>query len=282
MELVLRPVNDHFFQELVLPFLTRAMADSERAVHALLEHLENEQARYLCERLLSSHTGGGLGGLEPEPWAELVDLLAFRQWGPGLGQGWDVVGEMAGYAGDWDEALHLALMLEDATYPYWDERQARMRRDSFRLRPLKDLGLASLMAGVWEPLPEFPPDRVYSTVGRGEYTPRDRYAFADWAWRPARTVVHWHVNLQAKLKRLLERERQRLKPVEMPEEEEVLAWWMGQLRHPPSLTVAFSGLGHRAPAWVQEIGVMTEHLREAARDKAALITLVTRGSITHA
>ncbi|PTL76391.1 hypothetical protein [Vitiosangium sp. GDMCC 1.1324] len=276
MELVLRPVNDRFFHEQVLPFLTLAMSDSARALQSLRSQLADEEARLLCERLLSSHVGGGLGGVEQEPWAELVDRVAFRQWGSGP-VGWEVVGQRVGYAGDWDDALHLALMVEDPTYPYADARAAHGRRDGFRQHPGAGLELASLIGGQWEPFPSFPPDRVFSTQGRGGYVPREQYAFADWSWRPARTVSHWHVNLERKLRRLLEREKQRLAPVELPELGEVLAYWLGTVPQPPALSVAFSGLGQRASSWIHELGVLTSHVREAAHEKTGLVSLVLSG-----
>ncbi len=276
MEIVLRPVSDQFFQEVVVPLFTRAMGDAPRAVEELAGVVGDDATRFLCERLLSSALSGGLGALEPEPWAELVDRLVFLQWGVGP-MGWEVVGQRAGFAGDWDEALHLALMIEDAHYPYWSAREARLRRDSFRLRPLADVGLASLIGGQWEPFPEFPPDQVFSTQGRGEYTPRDRYAFADWTWRPARIVANWHLHLGRKLERLVARVQERLKLPSLPELEEVLAYWQGKASHPPPLTVAFSGLGQRSSNWVLEMGVLTSHVREAAKERAALSVLVHKG-----
>lgn len=273
MELVLRPVDDRFFHEQVVPFLSLAMSDSVQALVSLREQLADDETRLLCERLLSSHEGGGLSGVEQEPWADLVERLIFLPWGPGSG-GWAVVGQRAGYAGDWDEALHLALMLEDPTYPYGDARASHGRREGFRLHPVADLGLASLMGGQWEPFPTFPPDRVFSSQGRGEYVTREQYAFADWAWRPARTVVHWNVHLERKLRRLLEREKARLAPVDLPELEQVLAYWLGRAPQPPALTVAFSGLGPRASSWVQELGVLMSHVRQAALEKAGLVALV--------
>jgi hypothetical protein len=275
MELVLRPVNDRFFHEQVLPFLSLAMSDSARALQVLHEQLADEQARLLCARLITSHIGGGLGGVEQAPWAELVDRLTFQQWNPGA-SGWEVVGQRAGYAGPWDEALHLALMVEDPTYLYWDARASYGRRESFRVHPVADLGLASLIGGQWEPFPGFPPDRVFSTQGRGEYVPRDQYAFADWAWRPARVVEQWHAGLRHKLERLLERERERLGPGALPEKDQVLAYWLGTVSQPPALTGAFSGLGPRSASWLQELGVLTSHVRDAAREQAGLVTLVTR------
>ncbi|HEX8823438.1 MAG TPA: hypothetical protein VF794_26160 [Archangium sp.] len=278
MQLVLRPVDDRFFHEQVLPFLSLAMSDSAGALDSLQGRLADEQARSLCERLLSAHLGGGLGGVAQEPWGELVERLTFLQWAPGS-SGWQVVGRQAGYAGNWDEALHLALMVEDPSYPYGDTRAAHGRREGFRLHPLAELGLASLIGGQWESFPSFPPDRVFSTQGRGEYVPREQYAFADWAWRPARTVAHWRVHLQRKLERLLARERERLGPVELPEADEVLAYWLGKAPQPPALTVAFSGLGQRAASWIQELGVLTSHVSEAAQAQAGLVALVT-GSAT--
>lgn len=276
MEIVLRPVSDRFFQDAVLPFLTQAMGDASAALEALSQVLGDDESRFLCDRLLSSATSGGLGAVEPEPWAQLVDRLVFLQWREGAA-GWEIEGQRAGYAGDWDEALHLALMLESPTYPYWSARESRTARDDFRLKPQGEQGLASLMAGAWDPFPEFPPDQVFSTQGRGGYVPKERFAFADWAWRPSRVVVHWHLNLARKLERLLTREQERLKLPSLPERDEVLAYWGGKASQPPPLAVIFSGLGPRATSWIQELGVIAGHVREAVQEHAALVSLVTKG-----
>jgi len=160
MEIVLRAVHDSFFQQAVLPFLTRAMGDAPGALEGLAGLLGDEQARFLCEQLGASAAPGGLSGLEREAWAELVDRLVFQPWRQGEA-GWEIEGLRAGYAGDWDEALHLALMVEQPDYPYANAREARAARDAFRLKPRAELGLASLVAGVWEPFPPFPPDQIF-------------------------------------------------------------------------------------------------------------------------
>lgn len=277
MEIVFRPIHDGFFQEGVLPFLTRCMGDAPGALEGLMGVLGDEPSRFLCERLLSTASPGGPGGLEQEPWVELVDRLVFQQWHEGAG-GWELEGPRAGYAGDWDEALHLALMMELPDYPYGHAREARVVRDAFRLKPQAGLGLASLMAGVWEPFPQFPPDQLFSTQGRGEYVPKKGLAFADWAWRPAHAVASLQADLGNKLERLLTRELERLKLPSLPERDELLAWWTGKAQHPPPLAVVFSGLGPRAPDWIQELGVLCGHVREAAREQAALVSLVTKGA----
>lgn len=277
MDVVLRPINDRFFHEQVLPFLGRAMSDASGALEALLEVLADGQARVLCERMLATAVPGGLGSVDAEPWAELAERLAFQLWRESP-SGWEVSGAQAGYADSWDEALHLALMLEEPNYPYWDPRGARELRDSFRLRPLADVGLASLLAGQWDPFPAFPPDRVFFTQGRGEYFPNGNFAFADWAWRPARAVAHWQVNLPRKLERLLAREQERMRLSSLPERDEVLGYWLGKLPRPPPLTVSFSGLGPRAAGWIAELGALTSHVRLAATAKHGLAALVTKGS----
>jgi hypothetical protein len=276
MEIVLRPVSDRFFQEAVMPFLTRAMGDAPGALEWLQGQLGDEQTRFMCERLLSTAMPGGAGGLEPEPWTDLVERLIFIPWREGAA-GWEIQSPRAGFAGDWDEALHLALMMEQPDYPYANPREARAVRDGFRLKPRGDQGLVSLIAGAWEPVPEFPPDQIFSTQGRGGYVPREGVAFADWAWRPGRAVVNWHLNLQRKLERLITREQERLKLASLPERDELLAYWMGKAPHPPPLAVAFSGLGPRAPSWLLELGVIAGHVREAALEHSALVSLVTKG-----
>ena len=259
-----------------MPFLTRAMSDAPGALEWLQGQLGDEPTRFLCERLMSTAAPGGRGGLEPEPWTDLLERILFVAWQAGPG-GWQLQSPRAGYAGDWDEALHLALMMEQPDYPYANAREARAVRDGFRLKPRGTLGVASLIAGAWDPMPQFPPDQIFSTQGRGGYLPREGLAFADWAWRPSRAVVHWHLNLQPKLERLINREQERLKMPSLPEREELLAYWMGKAPHPPPLAVAFSGLGPRAPAWLQELGVITSHVREAATEQSGLVSLVTKG-----
>lgn len=277
MEIVLRPINDRFFQECVLPFFTRCMGDAPRALEGLMDGLGDEPTRFLCERLLSTASPGGPGGLEQEPWVELVDRLVFQQWLEGA-SGWELGGPRAGYAGDWDEALHLSLMVDLPDYPYGQPREARAVRDAFRQKPRVDLGLASFMGGTWEPFPQFPPDQIFATQGRAGYMPRQGLAFADWAWRPAHVVADWHAGLVRKLDRLIAREVARLKLPSLPERDELLAWWTGRAAQPPPLAVVFSGLGPRAPEWILELGVLCGELRSAAQEHAALVSLVTKST----
>jgi hypothetical protein len=277
MDVVLRPISERFFQDTVLPFLTQAMSDAAGALSDLAPRMADEEVRFLCERLLGSALSGGLQAVEHEPWTQLVERLVFLQWREGRA-GWALEGARAGYAGDWDEALHLALMVESPEYPYWDARAARAERDACRLKPPEGLGLAAMVAGRWEPFPAFPPDQVFSTQGRGGYVPGEHLAFADWTWRPASLVLGWHESLFRKLERLLAREQARLRLATLPERDEVLAYWAGKVPQPPALVVSFSGLGVRATQWIRELGVITGHLREAAQGRRALVSLVTKGS----
>jgi hypothetical protein len=272
MQLVLRPVNDRFFQEQVLPFLSLAMSDSAQALHALMGQLADADTRQLGEQLLASHAGGGLGGVALAPWAALMERLTGLHWAL-ESSGWRVVGERSGYVGDWDEALHLALMVEDPSYPYAHPRAAHGRREGFRQHPPADLGLASLIGGQWEPFPAFPPDRVFSPMGRGGYVSRQQYAFADWAWRPARTVAQWHAQLEGKLLRLLERERERLKPGAPPELERVREYFLGKTAECPPLPEAL--VGPQGFSWVHRIGWLAALLRDAVREEAGLMARMT-------
>lgn len=273
MDLVLRPVNDRFFHEHVLSFLSLAMSDSASALQTLLGQLDDGESSLLAGKLLASHIGGGLGGVEQTSWVALVDRLTRMQWAPGP-SGWRVLGERAGYVGDWDESLHLALMLEDPSYPYAQARASHGRREGFRRYPVADLGLASLIGGQWEPFPSFPPDRVFSTLGRGEYASRQQYAFADWAWRPASTVAQWSAQLESKLERLLARERERLESTQPPEWEAVRAWLLGQSTECPVVSEPLAG--PQGGAWVERIGQLAALVREAAREESGLVAHVIR------
>ncbi|MFY0573153.1 hypothetical protein ACN28S_01175 [Cystobacter fuscus] len=105
MDLVLRPVNDRFFHEHVLSFLSLAMSDSASALQTLLGQLDDGessllagQAARLAHRRRARGRGADvLGGAGGQAHADAVGA------GP---SGWRVLGEHAGYVGDWDEALH--------------------------------------------------------------------------------------------------------------------------------------------------------------------------------
>ena len=60
------------------------------------------------------------------------------------------------------------------------------------------------------------------------------------------------------------------------ESDELLAYWTGQLPEAPVLSVAFSGLGPTASAWVREVGELSRLIRSAAAAGHGLTSLVTR------
>ena len=142
--------------------------------------------------------------------------------------------------------------------------------------------LVALVAGIWDPFPAFPPDQVLVTLGRSLYRPSDNSAVADWCFRSSYAVKAWGRRLQEQVQRLVEREQKRLGKVAIPEVQELLAYWLGTLPAPPTLTVAFSGLGADAMAWVREVGQLAQQVREAAAQDFALTSLVTRegGTLT--
>ena len=87
----------------------------------------DEHTRFLCERLLATASPGDRARWSRSPG---------RSWWIGSSSssgarapGWELVGHRAGYAGDWDEALHLALMVEQPDYPYGEPREARAVRE---------------------------------------------------------------------------------------------------------------------------------------------------------
>ena len=86
----------------------------------------------------------------------------------------------------------------------------------------------------------------------------------------------WERRLDDQLKNLLGRERSRLGPVSLRESDELLAYWRGQIPDAPALSVAFSGLGPTASAWVREVGEMSRLIRDATKAGHGLTSLVTR------
>lgn len=277
MDIVLRPVNDQFLERLLFPVFEMGMIDARNALERLQVMVHDDRTRLLLEMILERREDSALFPLQTDKWLEVCYRLLFFEWLPAA-QGYRLSGEYPGYAAAWDETLHLALMLEHPRYPYWDEPHARLLREACIAAPEADLGLAALVAGLWDPCPRFAPDQVLATTGRGAYQPSESFALADWSYRPASTVGLWARQLPTKLGRLLKREEQRLKPLELPEGKDVLDYWTGRTSEPPLLTIAFSGLGPRASMWVRDLGQLVEQVRAAARREQGLSSIVTAPS----
>jgi hypothetical protein len=277
MDLVLRPANDRFLQEVVFPAFTLGMTDGSSALSLVLEQVGDHRTRILTELMLEHGVDGGLDGLAESPsWIELVHRLLFSEWADG-GVGWQVSADPVGFAGRLDAGLHLALMLEHPDYPYGDPEQARSYRAAYQETPVSDFALSSLIAGLWDPPAAFYPEWVLKTVGRGESRVDRLFACSDWAWRDWEIVGRLNRRLPGLIERLLERERDRL-PVELPDAPELSAYWQGKTAEPPQLTVAFSGLGRETSAWIRELGELTAMIRNAARAHRGLTALTTRHS----
>ena len=274
MNLLIRPINDRFLEEVAFPAFSLGVVDAGAGLARLLQGMADERTVWLLEHVLERTVGGSLFGLNDDDWLEAVHRVLFSEW-QNAGEGWTVVAEHSGYAGKYEHALHAALMLQEPAYPYWDPAAAEAFQTDWLGRVIRS-GLVALVAGIWEPFPNFPPDQVLVTVGRSLYRPADNAAIADWNFRSNYAVKAWGRALAGQAQRLAERERRRLGKVEIPEVHELLAYWLGTLPNPPTLTVAFSGLGADAQAWVREVGELAQQVREAANKGFALTSLVTR------
>ena len=274
MDVVIRPVNDGFLRKVAFPAFEAGVLDASSGVELLLKQVKDPPTRVSLEILVDSGLEGSFFGLDSDRWMDSVYRLLFLEW-VRKRDGWHVSSDYTAYAGDWQETLHLALMLEHPRYPYWDEREAAAVREACIEAPYADLGLAALVCGLWDPFPSFPPDQVLSTVGRGAYNPGEEVAVADWSYRPAETVAYWNQQLAGKLGRLLKREETRLRPLEMPESTDILDYWLGAVPEPPVLSVAFSGLGRRASEWVRDIGFLVRQVQLAAELQQGLSSIVT-------
>lgn len=277
MDIVLRPVNDAFLEKILFPVFEMGMVNAKVALERLRAMLDDDHTRLLLDIILERGEDAALFPLQTEKWLEVCYRLVFSEWKEGP-HGYRLSSEYTGYAASWDETLHLALMLEHPRYPYWDEEESTLLREACVAAPEAELGLAALVAGLWDPCPRFAPDQVLATTGRGQYKASDDLAIADWSYRPASTVSLWARQLPTKLGRLLKREEQRLKPLEMPEAKEILDYWTGRTHEPPLLTVAFSGLGARASHWVRDLGALARQLRAAAAHEQGLSSIVTTPS----
>lgn len=274
MEVVLRPVNDAFLNEVVFPSLELGVVDATPAIEHLLRHLNDEHTRIQLELLIERGVEGSFFGLEDEKWSSAIYRLLFYEWTKDSG-GWNLGQQPVAYAGNWDVTVHLALMLEDEHYPYWDPAKAQQYRTNFTASPLAEEGLAALACGIWQPVPAFPPDQVLTVQGHGDYRPNEGVARADWSWRPLHIVNQWAAQLPNALSRLLEKERRRLKPVEAPERHEVLQYWLGRIAQPPVLAVLFSGLGAQSNEWIREIGHLARTVRAAAAARHGLTAIIS-------
>jgi len=251
VNLVIRPVHDVFLEEVTFPAFAVGVVDAAAGLQKLLEWIADERVSWLLGRVLDRTVGGSFFGLVDDEWLELVHVLLFSEW-ERRSDGWHVSAEHPGYAASYELGLHVSLMLQDPSYPYADAQAAERFRDEWLGKVIKS-GPVALVAGIWDPFPPFPPDQVLVTVGRSTYAPAEDLAIADWSYRPSHAVKSWERRLDDQLKNLLGRERSRLGPVSLRESDELLAYWRGQIPDAPALSVAFSGLGPTASAWVREV-----------------------------
>ena len=274
MNLVIRPVHDVFLEEVAFPAFAVGVVDAASGLGKLLEWIGDERVSWQLGRVLDRTVGGSFFGLVDDEWLELVHVLLFSEW-ERRHDGWHVAREHPGYAASYELGLHVALMMQDPSYPYADENAAERFREDWLGRVIKS-GPVALVAGIWDPFPPFPPDQVLVTVGRSTYAPAEDLAIADWSYRPSHAVRSWERRLHEQLRNLLGRERSRLGSVSLRESDELLAYWSGQLPEAPTLSVAFSGLGPTAGAWVREVGELSRLIRNAAAAGHGLTSLVTR------
>jgi len=278
VQLVLRSVNDQFFDQIVFPIFEMGMVSSESALEHLRPQLSDERAGMLVELLLErgAAKGTALWGLDQDLWHETVHRLLFADWEQVDGL-WRVRSEDPGFAADWGLLLHLALMVESPHYPYDDEGQSRAIVQQLTAEPAPNLGLAAFFAGLWDPTPRFPAHEVISTTkDRGRYRAGE-VCVADWSYRPAGAVALWARQLSTKLGRMLRREETRLQ-LTLPDSKAVLDYWTGAQATPPYLPVPYSGLGGNSHQWVERIGEITAQVRAAAAAGKGLSMIVTRSS----
>lgn len=275
MEVVLRPINDQFLNEVVFPSFELGVVETVPAIEHLLRFLNDEETRVLLELVMDHNSEGTFFGLADERWSDAVYRLLFHEWIRDS-DGWVLSQAYVGHAGSWEETFHLALMLEDPDYPYENDHQGDLYRRTFWGQPKKRYGLSSLVCGAWDPVPPFPPDQVLTTEGNGIYNPRQGIARADWSWRPMLTVSQWAAKMPSALSRLLDREVRRLRPLDAPERHEVIDYWLGRTREAPVLAVSFSGLGPRANEWIRDIGSLAHLIRDAAAQQQGITAVISR------
>jgi hypothetical protein len=275
MDVVIRPVNDRFLNEVAFPAFEVGVSEARPAMERLLEQVNDARTQTLLETLIDRGVDGSLFALEADTWLEAAYRLLFSEWIPSVRGGWQLSAEYTGFASGLEEALHLALMVEDARYVYWDKREAQRTRIAYFGQPDTSRPLAALICGRWDPFPSFPPDQVLPTRGRDPvFRPMDEIAIADWTCRFTGPVAQLAASFPAKLANLLRRETDRLRPIAVPEVDHIYDFWMGRTPEPPLLTVAFSGLGGQSPHWVRDLGALVRVVRGACELEQGLTSIL--------
>ncbi len=274
MDVVVRAVNQRFVDEVVFPVFTRGARDNRAALERLHAEVDDVEIRMQVEALLDRSGDGGWSEVETDRWQDVVYRLLFSDWERSP-TGWVIGGQEEAFAAKLDEGVHTALMISDPLYPYWVPAEAARQREQLLMPPFLERGLAGFLSGIWEPCPSFAPGEVLTTRGTNIYRPAEALAISDWSHRSRDFVEEWSAELPRTLRALLEREIARLEPVEIPEAKELLAYWLGQVSKPPSLTVAFSGLGSTAVHWVRDIAALAGQVRKAAVREQGLTAIVT-------
>jgi hypothetical protein len=277
MDVVVRAVNQRFVDEVVFPVFAHGASDTRGALERLYGALDDHETRIQIEALLDRGADGGWSEVETDRWQDVVYRLLFSEW-QRTPAGWVLIGgQEEAYAARLDEAVHTALMISDPLYPYWDPAEAARQREQLLMPPFLERGLAGFLSGIWEPFPSFAPGEVLTTRGTNIYRPNEALAISDWSHRSRDFVDEWSAELPRTLRELLQREIDRLKPVEIPEAKEVLDYWLGTVSQPPALNVAFSGLGASAIHWVRDIAALAGQVRKASAREQGLTAIVTGG-----
>lgn len=276
MDVVIRAVNQRFLEEVVFPVFERGSTDSAGALAHLLDVIEEPHTRLQIEALLDRSAEGGWGEVDMDRFQEVVYSLLFHEW-QRTATGWERIPHLEAYAGRLDLTVHLAMMLTDPTYPYWDPEAAKKEREGIVAPPYLERGLPAFVSGMWDPAPAFAPGEVLTTRGTNIYRPSEGFALADWSWRNRDTVQEWSSELPRALRALMQREVERLRPVDVPEAQEVVDYWLGKSAHAPQLVVAFSGLGETSTQWVREIADLAAQLRKAGARERGLTAIITGG-----
>ncbi len=276
MDVVVRAVNQRFVDEVVFPVFALGATDTRAALDRLHQAIGDFETRIQVEALLDRRVDGGWSEVETDRWQDIVYRLLFSEW-KRAPTGWVIDGQEDAYAARLDEAVHTALMISDPMYPYWNPAEAARQREQLLMPPFLERGLAGFLNGIWEPCPGFSPGEVLTTRGTNLYRANESLAIADWCHRSRDIVDEWSAELPRTLRALLQREIDRLKPVEVPEAKEILDYWLGVAPNPPALNVAFSGLGPAAIHWVRDIAALAGQVRKASAREQGLTAIVTGG-----
>ena len=79
MNVILRPVNDRFLEEVAFPAFTLGVVDAGAGLARLLQGMADSRTQWLVEQVLDRTVGGSFFGLDDDQWLEALHRVLFAR-----------------------------------------------------------------------------------------------------------------------------------------------------------------------------------------------------------